>query len=343
MRRLPATRIASLVLVALAVVVWVGGDASAEAPLKQGWWSRWQQDPLPGVSLTLPPPSTASGGLTVARDPTQVTAVAALYFQAPVGADVSLYLAAADAVGVRTPPNTGAVVQACPATSPWEGELNGPWKRAPIWSDDFCEPGTVVPGDAGITWTLPSTMQDEDGVYDIVIVPRGQAPYVVNLRATGEETFVVGETPPTTEATTTTTTTEPEETTTTTSTTEPIVEETEPFVITDIPPTGGSTGFPVVTTAVPPAPPRTQTSLVAFEPLRPRLPGLPDTRAERIMAVSVLFFMAVALWWLGGNPARMPRLIGALAGGGAVVAAPPPARGVGRFARARDEVRPPRL
>lgn len=343
MRRVPLARRAAAALVLLAVVVWFGGSASAEAPIKQGWWSRWQQEPLPVVTLTLPPPTTTSGGLTVARDATQETAVAALYFQAPPGADVSLYLAAADATGVRLPPNTGAAVQACPATSPWDGQLNGPWKNAPIWSNDFCEPGTVVAGDAGIVWTLPATMQDEDGVYDIVIVPRGQAPYVVNFRATGEETFVADEAPPTTEpeTTTTTTTTEPETTTTTTA--EPFVEETDPLVLTDIPGTGGGggTSLPVVTTAVP----NTPTSLVVFGPSTPHVdfPGLPDTRAERIMAVSVLFFMAAALWWLGGNPARMPRLIGALAGDGRVILAQPEPRGVGRFARVRDAVRPPRL
>ena len=339
MRRLPLARIAAAGMVLLGVVVWFGGSASADAPIKQGWWSRWQQPTATSVSLTLPvtlpPPSTASGGLTVGRSATREEAVAALYFQVAPGADATLYLGAADATGVKVPP--GSAIQACPATSSWSATMNGAWTEAPLWSDEFCETGAVVSGDLGVFWTLPSTLQDEDGVYDLVLVPRGQVPYIVNFAPTGEATLVPGETPPEPESTTTTT--EPESTTTTT---EPVVDETEPLVTTDIPGTGGGTAFPVVTTAVPP---RTPTSLVAFGPptgIADRLP-LPDTRAERIMAVSVLFFMATALWWLGGNPARMPRLIGALAGDGRVVVAQPEPRGVGRFARVRDAVRAPRL
>lgn len=348
MRRLPLARIGSALLVLLAVVVWFGGSASADAPVKQGWWSRWQQHagtidvpaPLP-ITITLPPPTTVEGGLTVARSATQEEAVAALYFPVAEGADASLFLAAADDTGVRLPPE--AVVQACRATEEWDGGLNGAWEDAPAWSNDFCEPGTVVAGEAGIVWSLPSTMQDEDGVYDLVLVPRGTAPYVVNFAPTSEATLVPDEAPPTTTTTTTSTTTTTTTAPPTTATTEPVVEETDPVVTQTI----GGGGGGGAGRSTPPTVATTPTSLVTFDPGRglfDRVP-IPDSRMERIMAVSVLFFMAVALWWLGGSPVRMPRLIGALAADGRAFAvrAPEP-RGVGRFARPRDvAVRPPRL
>jgi hypothetical protein len=332
MRRLHPLRVAALIPLALAGAVAVAPTSSADAPVKQGWWSKWQQGPVPVVSLTLPPPPTgAPGGLTIARDATGETAVAALYFQVALGADATLYLAAAEATGVQLPPES--VVLVCTATEPWDGQLNGAYADAPTWSDQ-CEPGTVVPGGAGITWTLSSTLQDDDGVYDLVVVPKGPAPYLVNFAATGENTLVPDEVPPTTTTTT-------EETTTTTTEAAPAVEVAPPL---DRPSAVAGISSPTIT--LPPAGPAT--SLVAIgRPPRGRLPvssiGIPDTRAERIMAVSLLFFIAFALWWLGGSPTRGPRLLGA-AGGRTIATAPtmPLLRGVGRFARERLG-RPPRL
>lgn len=331
MRRLHPLRAAALIPLVLAGVVAVAPSSSADAPIKQGWWSKWQQGPLPVASVTLPPPPTgAPGGLTVGRDATTETAVAALYFQVPLGADASLYLAAAEATGVQLPPQS--VVLVCTATKPWDGQLNGAYADAPTWSDQ-CEPGTVVPGGAGITWTLSSTLQDEDGVYDFVVVPKGPAPYVINFAATGENTLVPDEVP---------TTTTTEETTTTTTEAPPVVEEGAPI-------DGASVVVGYASPTITPPPPSPSTSLVAIRRppgggLRGLPIGIPDSRAERIMAVSMLFFMTIALWWLGGNPARGPRLLGAVAdrSSARVVVAPAPRRGVGRFARERGG-RPPRL
>lgn len=338
MRRLPVARLLSVASLVGAGVVWFAPYASADAPTREGWWAKWQQ-PTEVVDITLPvtvpsPPTADPHGLTIARDVTDVQAVAAVYFQLEVGTDATLYLDTADGREPALPPD--ADVKACEATSDWEAELHGPWSNAPTWGDD-CFSGVRNEAQEGFIFDLPASMQDNEGAYSVVIVPGGSAPYTVSFATTDDGTVVPGTPPPTSS---TTTTTEPEETTTTT--TEPVVEETDPIVYTDIPPASGSSAFPVVTTAVPP--PRTPTSLVVFDP--PDLPRalIPDSRTERIMAVSLLFFMALALWWLGGAPQRMPRLIGALAGEGRAVSPPPvPARGVGRFARPRDAMRPPRL
>lgn len=342
----------------LGATLAVGGEpAAGDAPSKQGWWSRWQDTPATTIGtavlpiLVPPPPTGEEGGLTVALGPDGPQAVAAMFFESVDGADATLYLKTAKSGGQEKPfalPQ-GASVVACAAMSPWEQKSNGPWREAPTWRQDDCAPGTVTPGGTAMFWTLPATLQDGDGNYDIVLVPTfrppdprvpGSAPFMASFAVPDAGTFVAEDAP---EPETTTTSTVEEETTTTTEP-EEIVEETDPFVSYEVggDPGGSGTGVPVVTTT----PPRRQpTTLVAFDPPVPDFIPIPDTRAERIMAVSLLFFMAVALWWLGGNPARMPRLIGALAGDGRP-ARPIPAseRGVGRFARPRvDSLRPPRL
>ncbi|HEX7165831.1 MAG TPA: hypothetical protein VF230_02510, partial [Acidimicrobiales bacterium] len=65
------------------------------------------------------------------------------------------------------------------------------------------------------------------------------------------------------------------------------------------------------------------------------------SRGERLMAVALLLLMAAALWWYGGQPTRLPRLLGSLADGR--TAEPIVGdRGIGRFAKPRTG-RPRRL
>lgn len=341
MRR-PVLRLASVVFLLAAVVVAVGGPVSADAPTKQGWWSTWQQaDPSAGsglpvgppVPVTVPPPPTSEGGLTVARSPEQPEAVAAVYIEVPLGADGVLTLRNAGGHELALPPD--AQVSVCTATTEWEEQFNGRSEDAPMWSEN-CVIGALAEDKKGLVWEVPWLLQNDDGAYDLVIVPTaGQAPFTISFAKADEETFAVGEAPPPPPSTTTTTTTLPPE------------NEPEPEVVTtttiEVP--GGIGGFPPVT--APPPPPRrtTPTSLVALDaPRQPTPFAFPDSRGERIMAVSLLFFMAVSLWWLGGSPTRGPRLLGAVAGRHLDAAAPRrgPVRGLGRFARERLG-RPPRL
>ena len=358
----------AVALLVLAAGVVVGGElVAADAPVKQGWWSRWQVDPagspLPPavpVTPTLPaPPTGDEGGLTVAHGPDGPTAIAAMYFTVEASVDATLYLEAApkqkagpepaDGPDGAPHPDTivlpdGATVLACTALSAWDGEVNGPWSKVPTWDAAGCAPGTVTSDGTAMFWTLSSAMQDLDENYDIVLVPTGPPPtpapppegapsppgttYMVNFASPGADTLVTEDLPD--EETTTTTTTGP---------------EVDPYPPVDpgvfVPPTGG---FMTPTTMVQ----RTPTSLVAVR--RPSAPTtrtafrLPDSRRDRIMAVSMLLAMAGALWWLGGNPSRGPRLIGAAAGRtpGERAVEQPLSRGVGRFARPRGG-RVPRL
>jgi hypothetical protein len=65
-------------------------------------------------------------------------------------------------------------------------------------------------------------------------------------------------------------------------------------------------------------------------------------RAQRGVALAVLFALGLALWWFGGAPARAPRRLGSLADGDAIAETPRRPGGIGRFARERDKL-PPRL
>jgi hypothetical protein len=343
MKRQLVARFLSVVLAASGLAIWFAPNVHGLPPLRQGWWSKWQQPTATLTTLPItvpPPPGSETGGLTIALEPSGPAAVAALEFSVEVGADATMYLDIAP--GHQPPLPSGAEVHMCLATSTWHAESNGKWSDAPSW--DQCAAGAANRAQPGFVFTLSPSMQKEDGTYNVVIVPGGNQPFVLNFAATSNATLAPGEPPQTTTTSTTTTTAPPS--TTTTPTTEPKVEVTDPVVVTDIPGTPGRRSLPPSTTTTTAAPRRTATSLVAFDPgsgIVDALP-IPDSRMERIMAVSLLFFMAVALWWLGGSPARMPRLIGALGGGSRPAPSPTAAaRGVGRFARPRAAGRVPRL
>lgn len=317
-----ARPLAAMLVVAAAVVGGSTDFVAADAPTRQGWWSHWQN---PGAEQGLPvlipvpaPPVGDEDGLTIALDPRGVEAVAALHFGSSPGADAELVLKDANDQVLTIPPE--ASVEVCTAASDWAPEMNGPWVNAPTWSED-CLTGVLSAERTTLEWTLPAGMQDDDGAFDLVIVPVGPAPFLVNFAATDDSTFSPGPTPPTTTTEATTTTTEPVRTVTTVET---------------FPGTPGSPGVVMVPTT---APPRvtTRTSLVVSRPIGvPRTPlRFPDGRGQRMMAVSLLMGMAAGLWWMGGSPTRGPRLLGALAGRGAVAGRADRPGGLGRFARPR--------
>nr|MDQ3756862.1 hypothetical protein [Actinomycetota bacterium] len=290
MSRLSGPRRLSVITAALGIAVWFAPDASALSSVREGWWAKWQQ-PTEVVGITLPgtvptPPTADPDGLTIARDATSEAAVAALRFEVEEGAEATLYLNSYEGRDLVLPED--ADVKACVSTREWEAERNAPYSKAPSWGGE-CTSGFLNEAQPGFVFNLPLSMQGDGGVFDVVIVPGGSAPYMVNFAATDDTTLVPGEVEATTTTTSsTTTTTEPPATTTTT--TEPVAEVTDPIVYTDIPPTdGGGTALPVVTTAAPPAPKSPPTSLVAFDPTALPRALLPDTRMERIMAVSLLF------------------------------------------------------
>lgn len=386
-----ALRRLALALVLLAGVIVVAGGAEADAPIKQGWWSKWQT-----AGSQVPPPPTGDGGLTVALNADGPQAVAAMLFQGSPDTDATVYLRAAvkerpesptdttvsttvpSTVPSTSPPSTingtpvpseasddrtgftlppGATVMACKATKAWEFEMNGPYANAPTWAAETCTPGTVTGGNLLMFWSLSSSMQDADGTYDVVLVPS----YSLSTDTPNQPVPGPVTAPPTV--------TSPEETPYTVSfdppdgdtfRTEPPIEECE---VDCFPPEEPPIEEPPVeeppfeelgpvdvpgpdgTDLALPADSDGSTLVATRQPRgRTRVPiDLADTRMERIMAATMLLIMATALWWLGGAPARLPRLIGAAAG--REVGAPSiesPRRGIGRFARERGG-RPPRL
>lgn len=411
----------ALALVALAAAVAVAGGAEADAPTKQGWWSKWQEPtttnpddtvpthpsvpsttttavpPSATSSTSVPPPPTGDGGLTVAVNADGIQAVAAMLFHTSDGADAMLYLRAAQkqapqppggpgtptgaTVETTVPPTTapptvngtptppaaqedrtgfnlppGATVLACPALSPWDAEMNGPYSHAPTWATDNCAPGTVAGGNL-MFWTLSADMQDADGNYDIVLVPThslstdtpnqstvtqvpgtvsspAPAPYTASFDPPDGDTLLAEEVEEPCEDLGTCEGEGEDEDDDDEGDIEELFDDAGPF---DVPGPDGtelalpldSQGGSLVSTGRRPRPGRGPLDLV-------------DTRMEQIMAVTLLLLMATALWWLGGSPARLPRMVGALADREVRRAPPAPRRGVGRFARERGGA-PPRL
>lgn len=388
-----ALRRLAVALVLLAGVIVVAGGAGADAPIKQGWWAKWQTE-----GSQVPPPPTGDGGLTVAMGSDGPQAVAAMLFQGTPDTDATVYLRAAvkerpesptdttvsttvpSTVPSTSPPSTvngtpvpsetsddrtgfalppGATVMACTATKAWEFEMNGPYAKAPTWAADTCTPGTVTGGNLLMFWSLSSSMQGADGSYDIVLVPTyslstdtpnqpvpgdqvtapstvtspEEPPYTVNFDPPDSDTFVTDppeeEPPP-----------------------EPPIDGPEPPIDDPEPEDSPFEGLGPVDVpgpdgtdlALPPDPDGSTLAATRLPRGRTRVPiDLADTRMERIMAATMLLIMALALWWLGGSPARLPRMIGAAVGRKVGVPSMEPSlRGVGRFARERGG-RPPRL
>jgi hypothetical protein len=96
--------------------------------------------------------------------------------------------------------------------------------------------------------------------------------------------------------------------------------------------------------SIPPRPTTTVPRVVFRAPPRPAALVLPkEARAPRIMAMALLFALALGWWWVGGQESRGPKLLGSMAGGQRVSTQPGlPTGGIGRFARPRDG-RPRRL
>lgn len=283
--------------------------------------------------------------------PVAPVAIAALRFSVPEGAESTLSLSLADGYDADGPPQSPHppfLVDACVpdiSATPWDppAGANGRWEDRPVADcSSFSVSSTVEEDGQRLGWILPPQFQISEGVLDVVLVPRGVPDPQDDAKAVATPFTLVFD-PPDEQ----------------TLFTEGGVDEEAAFEGEDFAADFGLTddgssfdefGFVDDFTAtdfegtfdeIPAG--RTGTATLPRR-FRPAV-GVPaiDDRVERVLAVAVLFALATALWWIGGQPVRPPRLLGSV-GSGAAVAPVSDAHtgGVGRFARSRVG-RPPRL
>lgn len=337
MTRRRLVRAAALALATAAgVVALLPSGAGAATPYQVAWWNRLQVTaPAAQVTVVPSPPNVPDGGLYVAGTAASPTAFGALRFASQVAAGGTLEL---DVPGGGA---NGAVIDACAITGAWSGGGNQDVATAPTYDCAQKVTGVVDPAGTSITWAIPAALfRPDQYAIDIALLPGGAAASQVAFAPPSDSAFTpsaaAGPTDPAPDAA-------PADAAPLDAGSLPLGDTAAPAldlgVITppaDVSP-GAPSAAPAVTTPVPAKAPG-----VAGGVALPALPGSVvrpgDGRGERIGAVAGMLLLAAALWWLGGQPARAPRLLGgaALAAGDIADPAPTAVRGIGRFARARS-------
>ncbi|MDQ1403226.1 MAG: hypothetical protein QOG03_1542, partial [Actinomycetota bacterium] len=239
-----------------------------------------------------------------------------------------------------------ATIDACgvdTAGITWDGIQGGPWVNHPKWDcdTDFIAAETGNGGKV-VTWTFPAgRMVDANNTLDIVLVPRGSVPFQLGFQPPDEQSFDI-------EGGTTGSEFGPDAGGGADTSGFDAGLSSGDLALGD---TGlgdlgvgldpSTSGLGAVATTTPTS--RAGNGAGRTVPVGAALPKLVDTRGERIMAVGLLLALAAALWWVGGQPTRLPRLLGSVGGG----SPPDPGTGaslggLGRFARPRKG-RPNRL
>ncbi len=278
-----------------------------------------------------------------------------------VDATVVLHTAANNSARVN---GTAVAITACgPADSapPWKTNTgNGAWAdRATPACDSFGADGVVSTDGTSVTFTIPGAFQRASGVLDVILVTKGATPYQIafNKPTDADVTSLpepVAEPSPQ----------EPSATPSTTpaSTDNPTQSVGAPSPSGEAPPVSGfsSPDVPVgagVTdsTAAPATNGTTQTARIGGAQATKRLATVPtasrsrDSQSARTVALLGLVILGGALFWLGSQRARTPRLLGSVGGSAAAEEARRHAAheaaqaaagavrsgGVGRFQRAR--------
>ena len=320
-RRSPVAqrRLAASVIAALALVAGSLGVAPAHAApvVDVAWWTSSQIAGVPVGAATIVPP----GGLQVATGSSDPVSIGAVRFAAEPGTLNAIRLPVSPGSTVET-----ASIVACPATAAWAPTHGGEFATAPTWD---CTLGQVAnaydPASTTVRWDFDASFI-RDGVIDVLLLPnQGSLPFSVT---TG---------PPADDAVLTTVPSGPPTSAAPSSTTQPAPPSA------DSPPATASTGgFTPGRPPIDPAPPPV-TPAGLPSPL-PTVPEAADDVAAPAMisgtarpesavprALAIVLFVALAalaaLVWTGrlAVPDTM-----ASAG----------VRGVGRFARERDDPAP---
>ena len=357
--------------VALAQEEVVEEQTTSATLLQYGWWNKAQQGPNASTAVP-PPPNAPEDGLYLAYEPAAsnippvVTGAPGLVAVAPVPVPAPPRVAGPEAYSavrysvpegaegdlvLRFLPTSnmqpggvnldGGGVKACPALSPWDPVQNARYDIAPAYDCASFAVGNML-GDT-IVFTLPATLANEPGLFDLVIVPDplSPQPFQFGIAAPSDASLILTSVP----ETATEEAFDP-------SASDPLADfavdtgesGVEDFFVTDA---AASDFFADGSFATGPVPAaanrRPQLAVPAGNPLNPFRPDA--SRGERLVAVAVLLLMGAGLLWLGGQPTRAPRLLGSLGAGAASAPAAAATRtgGIGRFSRPRGAGKPPRL
>jgi hypothetical protein len=375
---LRGTAVAVLVAAAVSGAAPVVGAQEAPTPTvildRYGWWSKAQAVPSTtppvtapttgptGVTLLPPqptpapaqgnvptPPTAPSDGLYLASDPQPndvagvtsdpaagPTALGAVRYVVDEGADAVLKLTMNPVQDLPA----GASILACQITGGWEAMQNGSYDRRPPYDCNTATTG-VVEGDT-VTFNLPAYLQHDPGAFDVALIPQSpQQPFQVGFSAPTERSLTITSDPLLDEALAT------DDVPTDDSSYADLTADSGTFTgVDDLSATSYADSFvpSAASTATPHArPPVRRRPQLAVPAGALRNPFRKDAgRGERLMAVSLLLLIAGALWWVGGAPARPPRLLGSLAGAPSAPVDDVRMGGVGRFSRPRPPGRPPR-
>jgi hypothetical protein len=264
--------------------------------------------------------------LYVANTPAGPGAVAALRFESDDPSPGTLTLT----VNERSSQFASvALIQACSVQTNWKYEENGPWKDVPLYTCVGVRPVLASDG-VTMSWQIPESFQDPlaDHV-DVLLAPEpgSNTPFQLAFDPPNGLAF-----------------SQPGATAT--------VPEPEPDPFFAPAPDASGAFLPaepvpaysfvdnvqalpvIVTTPARSGRPRQNIPLARTTPAV----SFHDTdRRQRIEATLALFAIAAAWFWLAGEPARAPRLLGTVGGGSRRVspATAEPVRGIGRFSRPR--------
>ena len=355
---------AGIVALALPAAALGPNDTTTVTPTvildRYGWWNKAQAAPssvpVAGVATPAPatnnvpsPPTAPADGLYLVNDP-EPTTVGGTSTANPNAGSAALgavrYVVDEGSEGVLrltisgTAPAAGSQILACPISGGWEQAQNGTWDRRPTYD---CASAATGQFDADVvSFTLPAYLQTSPGIFDLAIVPSGGTPFQVGFRAPDTASIQITSDPVLEQAAAASSDSTTVDYGVTPDSTDPSLTAAD-LATTDtgsaFVASGDSSGSGLPVPAVAPTARRG-----IGVPARLASPLAKDaTRGERIGAVGLLLAIALALWWLGGHPARRPRLLGSMGTDVVDIGAGPAVRigGIGRFARPRTTDRPP--
>jgi hypothetical protein len=325
--------------------------AAAAEPEQTGWWNR-----LSAGGVVLPQPMAQEGDLRVASSPSGPSAYAAVLYSAPGASSATLVLE------VRSRQGTAEVVVCPTETTDWPEGGNQPYDKAPAFDCDLGQAfGSPSEDGKTLSFMLDTSTQTEPGVWSLALAPSPDSDdvFLLDIVAPGPESFQAGAP----EVSSDTGGSVDPGTTTTDSTTSggggpgeaflPGGFETPPAFdlgTAQAPLVAGGADAALPEAAAAPAPAVATNAAPAATPLLVATPAgvVEDLGAGgRLLALLVLAAGSAAVGYAAGQQRPGPRLIGGRSRLGApalataVPAGEPSAeerpRGIGRFAKAREE------